>query len=119
MGKLQLHRLTPFWLMRNMYPFGPFFFGAHTPFEKKLLKEVILETDEKYLRWSLGQLFLWRQHQPLPGLAHIHGTHDKVLPLFERPGIIKVKNGEHLMVLHQADEINAILNKILEEKHDR
>ena len=119
MGKLQLHRITPFWLLRNLYPFGPFFFGAHTPAERKLLKEVILETDEKYLRWSLGQLFLWRQHKPLPGMVHIHGSDDKVLPFVDGPGVIKIEHGEHLMVLHQAAEINVILNKILEDEHDR
>lgn len=119
LGKLQLHKLTPFRLMQSVHPLGPWFFGAHTPFEKKLLKNVILSTDEKYLRWSLGQLFAWRQEEPLPELVHLHGTKDKVLPLRDRPGLIKVKGGEHLMVLHRADEINAILRKILDNTNDR
>lgn len=119
LGKLQLHRCTPFWLMKSTHPLGPWFFGASTPSEKSLLKDVILSTDEKYLRWALGQLFLWQHDEPLPGLVQLHGTKDKVLPLRERPGIIKVKDGEHLMVLHQADEISVKLRKILEDNHDR
>lgn len=119
LGRMQLHRLTPFWLMRSMHPLGPWFFGAHTPFEKKLLKEVILSTKEKYLRWSLGQLFAWRQDNLIPDLVHLHGTKDRVLPLRDRPGLIKIKGGEHLMVLHQADQINSILRKILEDSYDR
>lgn len=118
-GKLQLHRLTPFWLMKSIHPLAPFLFGAHTPFEKKVLKDVILNIDEKFLRWSLGQLFAWQQDKPLPDLIHLHGTKDLILPLYDTPGLIKVKGGEHLMVLHQADEISIILNKILENDHDR
>ena len=119
LGQLQLHKSTPFWLMRSSHPLGTWFFGARTPFEKRLLKDVILSTDEKYLRWALGQLFMWRQESPLPGLVHLHGTNDKVLPLRDRPGLIKIQGGEHLMVLHQADEISVKLRKILEDDHDR
>lgn len=119
LGSMHLHKFTPFWLIRSLHPLGPWFFGARTPFEKKLLKEVILSTDEKYLRWSLGQLFTWRQRELIPDLVHLHGTKDRVLPLKDRPGLIKIKGGEHLMVLHQADQISSILRKILEENNDR
>jgi len=57
-----------------------------------------------------------RQQEELPsGLIQIHGTADKVLPSYERPGIIKIPQREHLMILHRPDEISAILSKILEQ----
>ncbi len=118
-GKLNLHKLAPFWLMKSVYPVAPFFFGVHTPLEKALIKNVILTIDEKLVRWSLGQLLAWRQEKPLPGLIQLHGTRDLVFLLCDRPDLIKVKGGEHLMVLHRADEISSILNKILEDAHDR
>ncbi|MCX2740050.1 alpha/beta hydrolase [Pontibacter anaerobius] len=114
-GKTHLHRWMPLKLMQSVYPLAPLFFGAHTPQEKGLLKGAILHINEKVLRWSLGQLLVWPQEEVLPGLVQIHGTQDRILPLHDRPDIIKVKNGGHLMVLHQADEISAILSKILEE----
>ncbi|MDX5436105.1 MAG: hypothetical protein LPK03_02870, partial [Pontibacter sp.] len=97
------------------YPLAPFFFGAHTKQEKKLLKGAIMHINEKVLRWSLGQLLEWPQEEVLPGLVQIHGTRDLILPLHDRSDIIKVQGGEHLMVMHQADEISAILSRILEE----
>ncbi|WP_276499240.1 alpha/beta hydrolase [Pontibacter litorisediminis] len=114
-GKTDLHRWMPLKLMQSVHPIAPLFFGAHTKQEKQLLKEAILEIDEKVLRWSLGQLLAWPQQEVLPGLVQIHGTHDLILPLHDRPDVIKVKRGEHLMVLHQADEISGILSRILEE----
>ena len=49
-------------------------------------------------------------------MVQIHGTADRVLPLYDRPGLIKIAGGEHLTVMHEADEISAILKKILEEE---
>jgi pimeloyl-ACP methyl ester carboxylesterase len=118
-GKANFHKLIPFWLMKSVHPVAPLFFGAHTPFEKALLKDVMLNINEKFLRWSLGQLFTWKQEKPLPNLIQLHGTKDRILPLCQRAGLIKVTGGEHLMVLHQADEINSILSKILANDHDR
>ncbi|OKL39806.1 alpha/beta hydrolase [Pontibacter flavimaris] len=114
-GKTHLHRWMPLKLMQSIYPVAPFFFGAHKKQEKQLLREAILEIDEKVLRWSLGQLLAWPQEEVLPGLVQIHGTKDLILPLHDRPDIIKIKHGGHLMVLHQADEISATLSRILEE----
>ncbi|WP_242916574.1 alpha/beta fold hydrolase [Pontibacter liquoris] len=114
LGKTNLHRYLPFKLMQGIYPLAPPFFGAHTKPEKNLLKDVILDMDEVFLRWALGQLLGWQQQEVLPNIVQIHGTADLVLPLHDRSDIIKVPGGEHLMVMHQADEISAILSKILE-----
>jgi len=114
-GKTRLHRWMPMQLMKSLYPIAPLIFGAHTRPEKKLLKEVILDMNEKFLRWALGQLLAWPQQEVLPELVQIHGTADLVLPLHDRPDIIKVKGGEHLMVMHQAKEISAILSQILKD----
>lgn len=119
MGKLQLHKRVPFKLLLGLHPLAPWFFGAHTPAEKKLLKEIILSIDETYLRWSLGQLLAWKQEKTPAGIIHLHGTADKVLPFRGGPGVIRVEGGEHMMVLHRAAEISAILSKILFETcHD-
>ncbi|WP_299758591.1 alpha/beta hydrolase [uncultured Pontibacter sp.] len=115
LGKTKLHHWMPFRLMQSVYPVAPFFFGAHTPPERNVLKLAIFDIDEEFLRWALGQLLTWPQQEVLPGLVQIHGTRDLILPLHDRTDIIKVKGGEHLMVLHQADEISAILSRILEE----
>ena len=114
LGKTNLHRWAPLKLMQSGLPLANWFFGAHNCADRKLLKHVILDIDERFLRWSLGQMLDWQQQEVLPGLVHIHGTSDRVLPLYDRPGLIKVQGGEHLMVMNRADEISAILCKIIE-----
>ncbi|GAB3535169.1 hypothetical protein GCM10027443_23570 [Pontibacter brevis] len=116
LGSTRLHHWVPLKVLQRALPFAPWFFGAHTPSNKELLKEVILDIDELFLRWSMGQLLNWQQEEVLPGLVHIHGTADRVLPLYKRPGLIIVPGGEHLMVMHHAGEISAILKKILDEE---
>ncbi|RDV13389.1 alpha/beta hydrolase [Pontibacter diazotrophicus] len=116
LGKTKLHHWVPLKVLQSALPFAPWLFGAHSRHNKKLLREVILDIDELFLRWSLGQLLDWQQEEVLPGLVHIHGTADRVLPLYNRPGLTQVPGGEHLMVLHQPDEISAILKKILENE---
>ncbi|MDX5481531.1 MAG: alpha/beta hydrolase [Hymenobacteraceae bacterium] len=114
-GKALLHKYLPFRLMQNTYPLAPYFFGAHSPYERRLLKSVFFRMNEKFLRWALGRLLDWQQEEVIPHLIQIHGTSDLILPYYDRPGIIKVQKGEHLMVIHRPDEISAILSKILEE----
>ncbi|MCJ8167243.1 alpha/beta hydrolase [Pontibacter sp. E15-1] len=113
LGKTQLHRRVPLRLLQSGWPLAPWFFGAHTPPEKKLLKEIILDIDEAYLRWSLGRLLNWQQAERLPGLVQLHGTADRVLPLCSNPALIRVEGGEHLMVMDRAPEISGILSQIL------
>jgi len=115
LGKTAIQRWVPLKVLQSL-PFAAWFFGAHTPQEKKLLKEVIRDIDELFLRWSLGQLLEWPQEELLPGLVQLHGTADRVLPLHDRPSLLKVHGGGHLMVMHQAGEISAILKEILESE---
>jgi pimeloyl-ACP methyl ester carboxylesterase len=112
-GKSFLHRFLPFKIMQNTYPMAPFFFGAQTPYERRLLKSVFFRINEKYLRWALARMLDWQQEAVLPGLVQIHGTADKVLPPTDDVNIIRVPDGEHLMILHRAEEVSAILSRIL------
>ncbi|MBC5993480.1 alpha/beta fold hydrolase [Pontibacter cellulosilyticus] len=112
-GKALLHKYVPFKVMQNTYPIAPFFFGAQTPYERRLLKSVFFRIDEKFLRWALARLLDWKQEAMSPGLIQIHGTADKVLPFVDEAHTIKINDGEHLMVIHRAEEVSAVLSRIL------
>ncbi|MFD2514416.1 alpha/beta hydrolase [Pontibacter locisalis] len=112
-GKTLLHKHVPFKVMQNTYPLAPFFFGAHTPYERRMLKSVFFRIDETFLRWALGRLLDWKQEIIPPNLVQIHGTSDLILPLHDRPDMIKIHKGEHLMILHRPEEVSNILSRIL------
>lgn len=119
-GKTLLHKHLPFRLMQNTYPLAPFFFGAHSPYERRMLKSVFFRIDEKFLRWALGRLLDWQQETIPPNLVQIHGTSDLILPLYDRQDIIKVQKGEHLMIIHRAEEVSNTLSRILLDcTHDK
>lgn len=112
-GKTLLHKHVPFKVMQNTYPLAPFFFGAHTPYERRMLKSVFFRIDETFLRWALGRLLDWKQETIPPNLVQIHGTSDLILPLHDRPDMVKIHKGEHLMILHRPEEVSNILSRIL------
>lgn len=119
-GKTLMHKYMPFQVMQNTYPIAPYFFGAKSPYERRLLKSVFFRINESFLRWALARLLDWKQETILPGLVQIHGTADKVLPMTDSLNTIKVQDGEHLMVIHRAEEVSAILSRILLDcTHDR
>jgi pimeloyl-ACP methyl ester carboxylesterase len=86
------------------------YFGANTPELKLLLDKILKDTDAKFLKWALAGMSKWSRHQKIPGLYHIHGSADKLIPLkLVSPNAI-IENGGHLMVYAQAGEISELIN---------
>ena len=91
-------------------------FGAHTNEEKDLLKNILRDTDPLFFKWAIDRMFSWKNEWRPPGLIHIHGTNDKILPYNKNMQAIKVEGGEHLMVYSKAEEISRLLLKYLLKK---
>ncbi len=110
--KLRLHKIIPAQLLKWPNPLTFWAFGARTKEEKKLLRQILHDTDGKFLKWAIHAILTWTNEQRPETLFHIHGTNDKMLPVrYTRPHV-KVERGGHFMVYSMADNIN----KILEEK---
>lgn len=89
------------------------YFGADTPELKKLLKDILHDTDSKFLKWALVRMSGWDRKDPVPNLYHIHGSADLLIPkLITKPDTV-IEGGGHLMVYAQANQISKILNKRL------
>jgi len=93
------------------------YFGADTPELKNLLKNILHDTDSKFLKWALTRMSGWDRKERVENLFHIHGTADKLIPVvIVKPDII-IKEGGHLMVYAQADQVSKILNDRLTTIH--
>lgn len=89
------------------------YFGAVTPELQILLKNILKDTDGKFLKWALKRMTAWKHPVKTPAPAHIHGDADRLIPIKRvKPDFI-IKNGGHLMVYAQHEEISTILNQIL------
>jgi pimeloyl-ACP methyl ester carboxylesterase len=111
-GTIGLHKYVPVKLLgaatvlKNM-------FGTISKEDKALIYNYAKFADPNLIRWSLHAILSWDQHERLPGVVHVHGSKDFMLPIrYTRPDYI-VKDGGHLIVFNKADEVNKILNDVL------
>jgi len=113
-GKVQLHKCIPLRLLSTPNKMAFWLFGARRPSEKKLLSQIISETDPRFIRWAFHAILNWNQAKRPEQLIHIHGSMDKILPLrFTKPDVV-VHKGSHFMVWTKAHAVSRALEKALQ-----
>jgi pimeloyl-ACP methyl ester carboxylesterase len=112
-GKLLLHHLVPTAFLKSPGPFKNWLFGASTKEEKQLMAAVLKDTDPEFLEWAIDKILNWKNQTIPPGLLHIHGTKDKLLPARRLKDYNKIEGGEHLMVYSRPEEIISLIRKHL------
>ena len=90
------------------------FMGPGDKEMKNIVYDYVRRINPEFIRWSLNEILHWDQIQRPPGLIHIHGSNDHLLPCRYTKADYIVKNGGHLMVLNMAGEVNRILKEVLE-----
>lgn len=86
--------------------FGGWLFGTTCEADRQLLSEIIHDTDETFFRWAWQRVATWKNREVPPGILHLHGDHDHMLPIrFVKPDIV-IPGGTHLMVVNRAEEIS-------------
>ncbi len=108
-GRLGIHRLFPTTVLKSSNFLTNYFFGAKTNFEKQLLKEILKDTDSIFLKWAIEKITLWTNQTEINSLFHIHGTRDRILPNIFIKSNLTIKNGGHLMILNESEQMNIIL----------
>ena len=113
LGTLKLHKIVPSRLMRQANFVSFWLFGIKTNEDKKLLIEILKDTDPQFLKWAINAIVNWKNTTEHKNLQHIHGTADKVLPIRFAKYDVEVKDGGHFMTINKFDELNTILNAML------
>jgi len=109
---LRLHKLVPISFIKRAAKFKRLF-TAETPEDKGMLRIMIRDANEEFIRWAINALLSWKNSELPPNFVHLHGARDKILPTrFTRPTHI-LPNAGHLMVMNRAEEINTILRQVL------
>lgn len=111
-AKLQLHKIVPVSLIKSSAAAKRFFTREHSD-DKKLLWQIIDESDTGLIRWSMNAILEWQNHTIPQPVWHIHGARDEVLPIrFTHPTHTVAKAG-HLLVMTCPETVNAFLSDIL------
>lgn len=111
-GKLNLNSLVPSSLFKTTNFITHWLFGAATSAEKLLLKNIIKDTDPKFLKWAINQIVNWENLSVPQNCIHIHGTNDRILPAKYVRADYTINNGGHFMTVNKAEQIQGIIKKV-------
>jgi len=117
LGALQLHKLIPSRLMKQSNFFSFWLFGIKTKEDKELLSEILKDTDPQFLKWAINAIVNWRNTTEHENIQHIHGTADRILPIYFAKYDVGVKGGGHFMTINKFEELDQILKQILESSN--
>ena len=111
-GKVGLHKAVPIKFLKAGSILKNFL-GVRSREDKAIIYNYARSADPALVRWSLDAIVNWNQPDRLPGIVHLHGSSDRMLPIkYTHPDYI-IKDGGHLMIFNKADEVNRILQQVL------
>lgn len=112
--RIKLYEIIPSYRLRNRFRFlSHYFIGSKTKEEKKALDDLLNNTDERIIDWSVRSVFKWKNEQAPDNLYHIHGTQDRIFPFRYLQQTFPVQGGTHFMIANRADEVSKIMQMIL------
>lgn len=74
-------------------------FGAEN---KKLLKEIINNTDVLFAKWAIEKLIAWENTTRVDNCIRIHGNKDLLIPMRKDEKTIQIPGGHHFMIVDKA-----------------
>jgi len=115
-GQSGLCHLVPYSFAQHTNWLNRFIFDLRSSDEELYFKRIMLQqTHSSLLRHAVRMIGCWGQKQAPPGVVHIHGTADKLLPYRLVQPDIAIQNGGHFMIWNRAAEISTILNGHLKQ----
>lgn len=110
-GKLGLHKLIPNALLKPPSFLANYVFGVRDPENRKILHQIIAETDIDFLRWAINEIVNWKNIEWPTNLIRIHGSSDRLLKYSKKEGVIELQGAGHFMIIDRANELSQLLNQ--------
>lgn len=89
------------------------FLGANGKDQKKLIRQIILDTDMVFAKWAINAILHWNNKEAPNNILHIHGTADRLLPYRFVKANYTIKGGSHLMTMNKSKEVSDVLKILL------
>lgn len=112
-GKLGLHKLIPNALLKPPSFLVNHVFGVREPLHRKILHEIIADTDIIFLRWAIHEIVNWEHVEWPTNLIRIHGSSDRLLKYSKKEQVIELQGAGHFMIIDRAKELSQLLNQEL------
>lgn len=111
--RLNLHKLVPVRMLKAGSLMKRFF-TAEDSEDKKIIRQVILETDPAFIKWAITAILEWQNDVVPESTCHIHGSKDEILPARYTTPTYTIDAGTHMMVMTKAAQINRLIENILQ-----
>ncbi len=113
-GKLRLYKILPARWLKWSNPVTEWFFGVKNREEKILLKEILQDTDTRFLKWAIREIACWKNTAKPDSYFRIHGNKDRILPVKNTDNQqIIVKDAGHFITVSHATVVSKILKELL------
>ena len=111
---LPVHLILPLKrLLWAVYWFLFWLFSLGNQEERSLLRQILVDTDPKFMKWAIQRVVTWRNREVPDNLLHIHGGSDRIFPIRNVNPDILLEDGGHFMVMNRAKRISAVLMSLL------
>lgn len=105
--------LTPAF-MKRLLPVVRWQMGLENDDDTRLFDDFVSSTPLAQVRIQIAAVLGWEGPFALvPGLAHIHGDHDRLMPIGHIADPVVVRGGGHFMVYNRPTEIGELLRRII------
>ncbi|MFT3911989.1 MAG: alpha/beta hydrolase [Ferruginibacter sp.] len=108
----RLYKIVPVRTLKSLSILKRFFTTEGNE-NKKILSQVIKDSDPHLIRWALRAVLKWKNEMVPQPICHIHGTKDRILPMRYTNPTHRIKNGGHMIVMENAGEISQIIGDVL------
>jgi len=94
---LPVYRWLPDFLLKQIALSFKWVVGGIGNTQKKLLRQIINDTDISFLKWAIRAILNWKNNQIPDNLIHVHGSADKLLPIRLVKPNYRIEDGSHVM----------------------
>ncbi len=91
-------------------------FGLKSDEDAKLFSDMLLSCPKGYLQSAIRMIMGWRNTEYPENIIHIHGSDDRLFPIYKIKDPIVIPEGTHFMPYHKHKEVEKIMLKKLSEK---
>lgn len=115
-GKIGLYKLMPIKRMLKPSRINYWLFGTRTDSEKKLLDQILADSDPVFTKWAIRQITNWQRKEPVPAkVLHIHGDADRIFKIENVHPDYRIPGGTHFMTVSQHKEVSQSIQNALEK----
>jgi surfactin synthase thioesterase subunit len=105
--------LTPAFMKRAL-PLVRWQMGLETAADMALFDDFLAATPLAQVRVQIAAVLGWEgPAAPMPGLVHIHGDHDRLMPIVHIGSPVVIMGGGHFMVFNRAAEVGRAIAAVL------